>query len=126
MATKIPKQGSRLEAKFARFWKLLGGAELTPEVRFHPVRKWRFDFVVGGALSPTIESVKVAFEIEGGVFSRGKSGHTSGLAISQDCEKYNTAAMMGWIVFRLTEKQITTANLEPLIAFVKTRKAQLG
>ena len=35
---------SRLEAKFALYWRGLGGPELEREFVFHPERKWRADF----------------------------------------------------------------------------------
>lgn len=61
------------------------------EHRFHPVRKWRFDLAYPDR--------KIAFEYEGGIFSGG--AHTRGKHFKSDCEKYNTAALMGWRVFRI-------------------------
>lgn len=60
------------------------------EYRFHPKRRWRFDFALPEHM--------VAIEIEGGVHSNGR--HTRGSGFTADCEKYNTAAAMGWKVFR--------------------------
>ena len=68
----------------------------TPEHRFHPVRRWRFD----RAWIP----YKVAFECEGGIFSDGR--HVRGLGFQKDCTKYNEAACMGWIVLRGTAKHL--------------------
>lgn len=65
---------------------------LQEEYRFHPHRKWRFDWC--------IESLKVAFEYEG-IFSE-KSRHTNRKGYSKDTEKYNAAASLGWRVFRYT------------------------
>lgn len=59
----------------------------TFEQRFHPVRKWRFDFAH--------HWMKVAIEIEGGIFTKGKSGHTTGKGYKLNMEKYNEAAMLG-------------------------------
>lgn len=61
------------------------------EWQFHPTRKWRFDLAY--------PDLKLAFEYEGGIFSGG--AHTRGKHFQSDCEKYNTAALMGWRVFRL-------------------------
>lgn len=66
------------------------------EWRFHPVRKWRFDFAY--------PALMVAVEIEGGTWSGGR--HTRGDGYEKDCEKYNTAALMGWKVIRLTTGMI--------------------
>ena len=62
------------------------------EHRFHPQRKWRFDYA--------ITEVKVAVEVEGGVFSGGR--HTTGTGFTADLEKYNTAESMGWHILRIT------------------------
>jgi very-short-patch-repair endonuclease len=60
------------------------------EYRFHPVRRWRFDMA--------FPEPKVAVEIEGGVWTGGR--HVRGKGFRKDCEKYNTAAAMGWRVLR--------------------------
>ena len=54
---------SRLEAKFALYWRGLGGPPLEREFRFHPERKWRADFA-------HIES-RTLIEIEGGIYIEG-------------------------------------------------------
>lgn len=66
------------------------------EVRFHPVRKWRFD--LGWA------SQKVALEIDGAVYTNGR--HTRGKGYENDCEKLNEAILQGWRVFRYSTGQI--------------------
>ena len=63
--------------------------EYTREFRWHPTRRWRSDFCF---------SDKILVEIEGGIWTRGR--HTRGSGFIKDCEKYNTAAAMGWKVFR--------------------------
>jgi hypothetical protein len=68
------------------------GNHLVREYRFHPIRKWRFDWC--------FPSGKIALEYEG-IFSR-KSRHTTKAGYSGDCEKYNHAALLGWRVFRFT------------------------
>lgn len=61
------------------------------EVRFHETRNWRFDFAW--------IKCKLAVEIEGGVWSRGR--HTRGAGFIGDCEKQNEAARLGWTVYRM-------------------------
>lgn len=60
------------------------------EHKFHPTRKWRFDFAW-----PT---QRIAVEVEGGVFARGR--HTRPAGFIADCEKYSCAALDGWMVLR--------------------------
>ena len=78
------------------------------EHRFHPVRKWRFDYAWPDRL--------VAVEIEGGAFSNG--AHTRGAHFRSDCEKYNAAAMLGWRVFRYLPEQLKRAvgDLQGILA----------
>jgi len=66
------------------------------EYKFHPIRRWRFDFAW-----PT---EKIAVECEGGVFTGGR--HTRGKGFTDDCEKYNEALCLGWRVLRVTSKQV--------------------
>ena len=71
------------------------------EYRFHPVRRWRFDFAW--------PDVKIAVEVEGGAFVQGRHGRGAG--ITNDCEKYNHAAMLGWRVLRGTSPMIRDSSL---------------
>lgn len=73
---------------------------LQEEYKFHPKRKWRFDWC--------IEPLKVAFEYEG-IYSE-QSRHTNRKGYSRDTEKYNAAVALGWRVFRYTAA--TFKNLE--------------
>lgn len=66
------------------------------EFQFHETRKWRFDFAW--------PEEKLALEIEGGVWTRGR--HTRGQGFINDLEKYNTATMMGWRILRITPDQL--------------------
>lgn len=66
--------------------------EAVTEHRFHPVRRWRFDWA--------LVDRKIAFEFDGGVFTGGR--HTRGAGFSADCEKKNIAQSMGWQVYCFT------------------------
>lgn len=64
------------------------------EHKFHPVRRWRFDFA--------FVAQKLAIEVEGGVWTGGR--HTRGYGYAADCEKYNAATLLGWSVLRYVPK----------------------
>lgn len=66
------------------------------ELRFHPVRKWRFDVA--------FEAAKLAVEVEGGVYIAGR--HSRGQGLEADAEKYAEAAILGWTVLRVTPRQV--------------------
>lgn len=84
------------------------------EYRFHPERRWRFDFAW--------PQRKVALEVEGGTRTGGR--HVRGDGFAADCEKYNTAAIMGWRVLRVTGEMVhdgTAINtLEKLLSGEET------
>jgi very-short-patch-repair endonuclease len=84
----VPSAKSNAEEAFWQAWLAAApdGADLRREYAFHPTRRWRFDFA-----SPLL---KVAVEIEG----RGR--HQTVAGVRADCEKYNSAAALGWRVFR--------------------------
>ena len=75
------------------------------EFQFHPTRKWRFDYCY--------TKQKIAFEIEGGVYSGGR--HTRGKGYEDDCVKYNWATLMGYRVFRVTSRLIVDGHLSMLL-----------
>lgn len=79
--------------------------ECVKEYRFHPVRRWRFDYA--------IPSHKIALEVEGGVWTGGR--HTSPKGFLGDIEKYNTATLLGWRVFRTTPNALLTSDTLKLI-----------
>lgn len=72
------------------------GVECVKEYRFYQPRRWRFDYA--------IPRFKIAVEVEGGVWTGGR--HIRPKGFLGDIEKYNTAALLGWRVFRTTPDQL--------------------
>lgn len=68
------------------------------EFKFHPTRKWRFDWCW--------PDQKVALEVNGGVWTRGR--HVRGQGYLNDLEKLNEAQLIGWMVLQITPQ---TAHL---------------
>lgn len=85
---------SKLEEHFASLNKVLK-LGFVPEYKFHPTRRWRFDFAK--------PDEKIAVECEGGVWTGGR--HTRGSGFVKDTEKYNQAAILGWRVLRYCSKR---------------------
>lgn len=69
-----------------------------PEHRFHPIRRWRFDWAW--------PERKIALEYEGGTWNRGR--HVRAGGYSADCEKYSEAAILGWVVIRVTSEMVSS------------------
>jgi hypothetical protein len=90
------------------FWTACGLPEPTPEYNFHPTRRWRFDF----AWIPQ----KVAVEIEGGIWMKGRGAHSRPSNVLRDMEKQNEAGKLGWRIFRFTPTEYNKGIVQ---AFLK-------
>ena len=94
---KMKKQANKKPTKQVdeiRIMLQLAKLPFVEEHKFHPTRKWRFDFAIPERM--------IAIEYEG-IFSE-KSGHTTHKGYIKDTEKYNEAAKLGWTVLRYTAK----------------------
>lgn len=69
---------------------------VTPELRFAPPRRWRFDLA--------FEQHRLAVEVEGAVYTGGR--HTRGAGFERDAEKYAEAIIRGWRVMRVSTGQV--------------------
>jgi len=70
-----------------------------PEHKFHPERRWRFDWAC--------QSLRLAIEIEGVTHGgHGVGRHQRAEGYARDCEKYNAALECGWAVLRYTQRQV--------------------
>jgi very-short-patch-repair endonuclease len=87
------------------------------EHRFHSRRRWRFDFAW-----PALE---IAVEIEGGSWVQG--AHGRGKHFESDCEKYNEAAIAGWLVLRVTTDMVEDGRAVTFVErAIQRRRAELG
>lgn len=71
-----------------------------PEYRFHPVRRWRWDYCWPEQM--------IAMEIQGGTWTRGR--HTRGRGYSNDCTKLNEGQLHGWRVFWFTTEMVNDGS----------------
>lgn len=95
-----PQEPSRLVEQLV---SQLEAANLKPthrEWKFHPERRWRFDLAW--------VAKKVAVEVHGGTWVGGR--HTRGAGFEKDREKMNEAALLGWLVLEVTDKQIRSGQ----------------
>lgn len=74
--------------------------ECLKEHRFYQPRLWRFDYA--------IPAYKIALEVEGGVWTRGR--HVRPQGFLNDITKYNTATLLGWRVFRTTPDKLLSGD----------------
>jgi hypothetical protein len=110
---------SVLEMELAGQLKLLGVPDPRREFRFHPGRKWAFDFAwldkvcsEEGCIYDSRHGLAV--EVEGGTWSGGR--HSRGAGFEGDCAKYNAATLMGWRVLRFTGSMVKSWEAARTIA----------
>lgn len=94
--------GSNLEEALRVQLEMVKIIDYEVEYRFHPDRRWRFDFAWPQ------EWIMLAVEVEGGIWHQGR--HTRGSGFEKDCEKYNEAQLLGWHVLRVTASQVKDAS----------------
>ena len=118
----MTRRAKRHQDGEAFFWR---DCQILPEIplperefQFAKPRRWRFDFAW--------PKYMLAVEIEGGVWSQGR--HTRGVGFVADCEKYNTATLMGWRVLRFPTQHATNGYASSVIAevFNGFRKHETG
>jgi very-short-patch-repair endonuclease len=96
---------SKLEACFDLWVLPLLPVKPVEQYRFHPTRKWRFDYAY--------PEQHLAIEVDGGQYTpRGGRHNTDG-----DREKLNAAAALGWRILRysgamLKDPQRVAAEIE--------------
>ena len=83
------------------------------EYRFHPERRWRFDFAW--------PLWKIAVEIEGQISIWKPGRHQRAKGYQADLDKYNNAVLLGWRLLRFSPADVARGRA---IAAVKTAIAQ--
>jgi hypothetical protein len=89
-----------IDVAYHLYFKTYGFPDPDMEVRFHPTRRWRFDYVFPG---------KVAIEIHGGIFT-DKPSHSSIAQRLRDMDKMNAAQLYGYLVLQFTPQQIRSGE----------------
>ena len=106
----LPRAGSALEAKLALQFRLNNVRCLT-EYRFDAERRWRFDFAWPDLL--------FAVEVEGITYDGGRHQRVEGF--ENDLDKYQSAMLQGWTVYRVTKKQINNLDALTTVQFMLER-----
>lgn len=111
------KKGPDLEAIFALQVRATGLPSPVQQHRFHPKRKWLFDFAW--------PEMKIAVEIDGGTAIGGR--HVRPAGFRADCEKLNAAQLLGWAVYRGDSTMTKTGRLLATVqaALNQTKKETL-
>jgi hypothetical protein len=89
--------------------------DVWPEFYFTTDKQYRLDYAI--PLHNNV-AVKVAIEVEGGIFMRGRSAHSSGTGIARDMDKATHAAAAGWRIIRVQPAQLL--SLDTLSMIIKS------
>lgn len=115
---RLKAYATQSDAEEALMFQMMASGTLMPqrEYRFHPSRRWRFDFA--------FPVHKVAVEVEGGIWTNGR--HVRPAGFEDDCEKYNAAASLGWTVYRVTPSMVKSGVAIRMIEAALNRVERLG
>lgn len=80
------------------------GLDIWPEFYFTLEKGYRFDKAIPVAADGSI--LKIAIEIQGGVWAKGNSGHSSGTGIMRDMDKATKANLEGWTLIQVIPTDI--------------------
>lgn len=88
------------------------------EYKFHPTRKWRFDWAW--------PEHKIAVEQDGGLWVKGR--HSRGAGRLKDYEKDREAMLLGWRVGRFSPEEVKNGIAAQWVASMinQPSKAQSG
>lgn len=103
------KEGRLILESLAQKYGLL----LEEEVVFDSIRQYRFDYC--------FESLKIAIEFDGGVWSKKPMGHNTGEGITRDIEKGNLAQLKGYVFLRFTYQQKKSYLLDTVEQIIKNK-----
>lgn len=88
------------------------------EYKAIPDRQFRYDFYC--YIANGLRREECLVEVQGGVWLKGKSGHSSGTGITRDCEKLSLAAINGYRTIVVTPAHIKSGQA---IAWIKAALA---
>lgn len=92
---------------FIRFIEMELGLEVWPEFHFSIERNYRLDYA--------IPKYKIGIEVNGGVWAKGNSGHSSGKGILRDYEKSNLAQSLDWKIITVTPLEMENFKVLSII-----------
>lgn len=92
-----------------------------PEHKFHPERRWRFDWACS--------ELRLALELDGVTyFGKSLGGHQTAKGIEGDLEKRNAAVELGWVVLHYTQRQVEkdpVGTIEQVLRVAEARRAAM-
>ena len=97
---ELPRALSKYEEELALQLRLTKSEPPKREYKFHNERRWRFDFAWPHLL--------FAVEVEGITHQGGRHQRVEGF--ENDLEKYQSAMLMGWTVYRCSQTMVKSGS----------------
>lgn len=118
----------RNKAKSVDVFMALVKAELSldvwPEFYISTDKNYRLDYAI--PVNTKMLSLKIAIEVNGGIWKKGDSGHSSGTGIKRDMDKSNLAQSLGWKIISVEPRELlTTKTLNLIRDYAKTHSLQV-
>jgi very-short-patch-repair endonuclease len=108
-------EASHLELRFAKLWQAVApDLDIVSQKKGVVAgRRFVYDFCIPQA--------NVLIEVNGGVYSRGRSGHSSGAGIIRDATKVNEAQLAGFYIFVFTNEHLTKGYVSTIAEFCRLK-----
>ena len=90
--------------QFMMLVKLETGLDIWPEFYFTLEKGYRLDYAIPVDAAGRV--LKIGIEVQGGVWAKGNSGHSSGTGILRDMDKATKANLEGWTMIQVTPSDI--------------------
>jgi len=104
----VERQASRWNDHLATRLIQVGIRDFVREYRAIPGRRYVWDFA--------FPEQKLLVEVQGGVWMRTRSGHSTGTGVRRDCQKLNIATLNGWRSLAFTSDLVANDEAVYVIA----------
>lgn len=107
------KNKEKYNDPFIQFVKQELGIDVWPEFYICTDRLFRIDYAI--PLKIDGSELRLSIEVDGGIWLKGNSGHSSGSGIKRDQEKASLLASLGWLLIRVQPSELVSLNTLNLI-----------
>jgi hypothetical protein len=83
--------------------------------------EYQYSILYGSRIDFAWPYLRMGIEVQGGTWSRGRSGHSSGTSLDRDYKKFNHLQSLGWICFQYSASMLKEQNHPEIIAFLRNQ-----
>jgi hypothetical protein len=93
--------------------------EVWPEFYFSTEKRYRLDYAI--PITPNSGELKIGIEVNGGIWKKGASGHSSGTGIRRDMDKSNLLTSLGWRLISVEPDELLSLSILEAIKKLKNK-----